>query len=626
MPRHPKHRLDEELSTIDEKLNERERLLRNGLLRQAGAARQHPLDFFNFTARHELTRQRLTALPFQRVFFKFTFDHACCAVWMPPGYSKTACMTTFSLFTMGVDPTSRGAVIGAVVEVAKRPMSAMKEVIENIDAHYPEIRIVFPNLRRSQQYDAAWGNSKFTIERPPGIKEPTAAAYGLDSPSVIGTRLKWVSGDDILTLDNTHSVELREYTKTWFQQVIVRRLDVPDPTLLITEEGRCVITNTPYDPDDLLHELRKPKSQDGKGWPTLMMDAYGGIQVWNAPDWDCDEIRPSAIHQDTKDTRHFRLTAHDSAEFGAAQHPRQAAAGYVVPERASETFPHVDLMEEIPLWPQRYTRAWLKADETATTRSKRAHNLNFRLSAEDVRGKRRLKADDLRQCLELSFLAGVREPAQSWSADPTVWFTTTGIDVGGLGAQGRPDKKRLDHSCLFTMATLMQPLELACPDGVRRVLRPGTRRVLDVQSGQWSALELIYRMQAVHRAFGSTVRVEKNAEQSLLQWMQAESIHIPLYGHTTGNDKHHLSWGVESVFIAFEKHALLIPSNGALPEGEGIEKFVEAAKVYEPPPAHTPDEVMAAWFAFEQARYIWEPPPPPLPMGAEVGLLMAGVR
>lgn len=562
----------------------------------------------------------MTALPHQRVFFKFAHDNPQCAVQLPPGFSKTTCLVAMGVWSLGRDPTSRGAFVGAAAEISRKPAGQALALIEHIDDFYPEIRLVFPHLRPSSVPHSAWSAGKFVVERPPGIRDASCVALGLGSRRVIGSRLEWIFVDDLLTIENTRTPEARAYAKQWLMQIAKARLD--------PSGGRMVVTNVPYDPDDLMHYLAKPSNKElpakarGAGWPTLKMNAQGRIEILNAPDWDCDEIRPSAKEPGT-----FRLVDHDSDEFAPRAYSWSQVRAVLPPERleSSGELQHVDLDDEVPLWPEVFPVAKLDEIEAGDEMSVVAFARNYRLNA-DADLLRRCKKEWLDRSKELASLAGFHTTQGAFGPDGA-WFTTTGLDIGGL-RRGTHD----DSACIFTLATLTVPIVLGGQDaaGKQVILRPGTRRVVEVRYGKWASAELVTKLAQTIRAYGSFARIERNSEESFTQWMDEVDASLPITPHTTGMNKHHAVWGVESVFLAMQKDLFLIPNRDGVILDPDLQRFHDALRDYEPPPAHTDDGIMACWMAIEEARSIWQPPLPgqdagPAPQAGS-GLASIGVR
>lgn len=108
-----------------------------------------------------------------------------------------------------------------------------------------------------------------------------------------------------------------------------------------------------------------------------------------------------------------------------------------------------------------------------------------------------------------------------------------------------------------------------------------------------------------HDAYSSVVAVENNQAQDFIrQWALAERPDLQIHAHNTQvANKRSIDFGVESLFNEFQNSAWVIPCD----ENTGhvhpeIQKLIDGALFYQPPPAHTPDHLMAMWIARERSR------------------------
>ncbi len=141
------------------------------------------------------------------------------------------------------------------------------------------------------------------------------------------------------------------------------------------------------------------------------------------------------------------------------------------------------------------------------------------------------------------------------------------------------------------------------------------RQLLRLETGRWGALELLRRIVRVGRRFpGSIVMVENNGVQQHIvelaqqnrQVLSAEdSGLVAIYPYTTGAKKADPTLGVESMAGEMEAGGWLFPcregEGGAILMPEPVAELVGALESYVPTD-HTPDEIMATWFALEGAR------------------------
>jgi hypothetical protein len=156
----------------------------------------------------------------------------------------------------------------------------------------------------------------------------------------------------------------------------------------------------------------------------------------------------------------------------------------------------------------------------------------------------------------------------------------TGVDL----AVQRHDAA--DHTVLFTIAVF--------PDG--------TRRVLEIEAGRWGAPDILARIQDCYLRFGSIFVVENVAAQDYIVQMLQHSTAIPVIPFTTGRQKAHPEFGVESLAAEFAAGKWEIPCgiNGG-GRGKEIDSWIQELYHYDPT-THTGDRLMASWFAREGAR------------------------
>lgn len=143
-----------------------------------------------------------------------------------------------------------------------------------------------------------------------------------------------------------------------------------------------------------------------------------------------------------------------------------------------------------------------------------------------------------------------------------------------------------DETCLFTLWQR--------PDGVRQVV--------EVLAGKWSGPEVVDRIVDVHQRFGSIVVVENvGAQDYILQFVRRAEATVPVLPFTTGNNKAHPEFGVESIAAEFAAGRWAIPSRNGRATHPEVEKWIQELLLYDPR-SHTGDRLMACWFAREIAR------------------------
>lgn len=161
---------------------------------------------------------------------------------------------------------------------------------------------------------------------------------------------------------------------------------------------------------------------------------------------------------------------------------------------------------------------------------------------------------------------------------PRGYKTYTGVD---LAVQ---QKDTGDLTVLFTIA----------------VDPTGNRHVLNIESGRWSGPEIVARIRDAHVRYQSIVIVENNAAQDFIRQFTLAGAAIPILPFTTGRNKAHPEFGVESLAAEMAGGKWHIPNRGGQMHPE-VAAWVDEMLFYNPA-AHTGDRLMASWFAREGAR------------------------
>jgi len=130
--------------------------------------------------------------------------------------------------------------------------------------------------------------------------------------------------------------------------------------------------------------------------------------------------------------------------------------------------------------------------------------------------------------------------------------------------------------------------------------RYGVRTILNVEAGRWSGPEIISRANSAHVRYQSILVVENNAAQDyLIQFARAGSA-VPIIPFTTGRNKAHPEFGVESLAAEMAGGKWRIPNRNGVMQPE-IAALVDEMLFYSPA-AHTGDRLMSLWFAREGVR------------------------
>lgn len=530
--------------------------LNRALQRRGARMRSNINDFFEFVIRAEHTQERIKLAPHQRVGLDFIVKHDRSVNMWPVGSSKTFSMAGLSLFLLGNDVTLRGAIVSATQGQAAKPLSAVRQHIEEND----RLRVVFPHLKPTVRPGEPWTQTAITVDRPLGIRDPSLVAVGIGG-ALPGSRLNWIIVDDILSMENTATKEQRDKVYEWFDSSVLSRLDPVG--------ARIVVTNTAWHPDDIVHRLR------ARGWPTMRMDILGDVEVWcpdvEGPDGDLIEDPWGAEGDDV--SAEIRPAKEDSfkrtgdVSDGELKNPGwHATLSLTAHDKMSEP--------ERVLWPERFPAKWVAARRREHLPN-RFNQLYRNICRDDATS--RCKQEWVDACKREAITRGVHGFVSSYKGSN---LTVTGVDLAiQLGEEN-------DETAFFTF----------------EVLESGHRVILDIEIGRWSGPVIVDKIFDKQRAYNSIVRVENNAAQDFIrQFALQRDISLPLRPHTTGRVKAHPEHGVEGLFVEMSNASWAIPCDSRMQVDAQTQKWIDACLYYSPT-KHTPDVLMACYFAREQAK------------------------
>lgn len=370
-------------------------------------ARTSLVDFYRLVMRHELTKVPLIPTAHQKLMFSFVEEHHWCVLRMPVGTSKTFASAAITLWLLGNDPTQRGVIVSRTRGQAQKVVSMVSDYITEPDLNAPLV-LIFPWLKRSVRPGDRWTQTVLTVDRPPGIRDPSLQAVGLQG-KIEGSRLSWAVFDDTINEENSNRPEVRVQLQSLIDGRFFSRLDPTD--------SRVVFTNTPWDKEDQTYYLEETAQ-----WPTLEMDIEGYVRYSNAhAAWIRHALdtylRPSTTRIGAEHDW-YRLTEHDPD-----------------PEEAE------------PLWKERYPRE--KIEEMR--RQKLPHEFARQCMCRPLSiDEARCQIDWIERCKARGI--GVVPVSSYTGGQPTY----TGVDL----AFGR--KSVHDKTAFFTYAIL--------PDGSKQIL------------------------------------------------------------------------------------------------------------------------------------------------------------
>lgn len=471
--------------------------------------------------------------------FDLTVAPTACFIANDMVAHNTFCMGALAMWFLGHNPTTRGAIVSATQLQAMKPLSMVRDYIEQS----AELKMVFPKLRRSPAQGHAWTQTAITVERPMGIKDHSLVALGLDG-AIAGSRLNFVLVDDILNRENTATPEQRAKVYEFFDSSILSRLD---PT-----GSRIIVTNTAWHSRDLVHDLKSiPPGPTGelRAWPTLKMSAMGEIRIYNTdfgtegqPGADDlrDGFKVTSSSVETDDY-HCRLTAHDP-----------------------------DPYEEKTLFPLRFPPEALNEirNRHAPIEFSRAYLNEVRNDADAM-----CKDEYITKCKRMG--VGMTMASEYKGLDTTF----TGVDLAVSPKEGA------DYTAFFTF----------------RVLPDGRRLILDVEYGRYAAPEIVRKVIEKGTRFNSVVCIENNAGQDYIRQFASAEANIAVKAYTTGKNKAHPDHGVPALFTEMSHGGWIIPCNERGETTPAVKRFIEECLEYTPS-NHTGDILMACFFAREMAK------------------------
>jgi hypothetical protein len=194
---------------------------------------------------------------------------------------------------------------------------------------------------------------------------------------------------------------------------------------------------------------------------------------------------------------------------------------------------------------------------------------------------------------------GLEYAPKAFPVDPITkrpWYIYIGIDLAS-GRRGRGQRKA-DSTAIFALA--YHPVKKL-------------RRILEIQSGQWKAPEIVARMQALHAKWedcpggGPVFAVEDDATQKLFVDSN-DLVGLRVIGITTGGRKWDPVLGIEQMALTLHAQRWQIPSSATVLDADGDPLVHDALASWQhdmesfSPVEHTPDAMIAGWIADSAAQ------------------------
>ena len=546
----------------------------------AAHARTDLPTFHQFVMRDEATQQRITTQLFQRLIFEFIELFPRCILMMPPGTSKTNCVLSRTMWRIGCDHLRRCMWFSKEDEKAVKAVTTAKVLIEVSS----ELRLVFPDLKPTERSAEPWTQGAIVVDRPAGIKDPTLCAAG-ERMGVAGFRLSDLIVDDVLDQNNTRTKEARDKTWRQHEDVLLHRLDQAPGR---REDTRMVVMNTAWDNDDYLHRLMdSDPDRYGDGWPALLIDIFGNVAIRNVPpeQWNPKALRPAKSNQDANKCA---INPEGPFRIGPSDDAYAAATG--------------DDPDCAPLWWPRFTRDSIAQVQKRMTLV--GFNQAYRLLCRSEETAK-CKMEWIDRCIEngrrgvlsegggtlypphTSMVAASRENRYA-SRNPIVMGVDLAFGVGDAH----------DSNSLSTW----------------EFLPTGHMRLLDIVTMQ-CANSTFMRDFVIEKASGyencqivvETVGAQKMMKDLLLE--KDKGLRIRAFNTSgTGSgltNKWEQTTGVEGMFILISNGAWILPCQPGQRVHDEVQNLINAC-VYFLPSAHTPDELMATWFAITWGRQLYQ--------------------
>jgi hypothetical protein len=242
------------------------------------------------------------------------------------------------------------------------------------------------------------------------------------------------------------------------------------------------------------------------------------------------------------------------------------------PER-SKRYPVLDPETHLSRWPERWSLERIEAKRLDTTPIEFARQ--FLCVARDD-AEARFKKEWIDRCL---MRGNGKTLCYGMNQLPPGFKTYTGID---LAVQ---QKDKSDSTCLFSIA----------------VHPNGDREVLNIETGKWAGPEIVSRIIDAHKRYLSICIVENNSAQDFIIQFARGQFAVPIRPFTTGRNKAHPEFGVESLAAEMAGGKWIIPSQNGFPVNPEVQSWIQEMLYYQPS-NHTGDRLMASWFSREGAR------------------------
>lgn len=273
-----------------------------------------------------------------------------------------------------------------------------------------------------------------------------------------------------------------------------------------------------------------------------------------------------------------RVTEHGFINWiGTPWHPADPMheiakrAAWVSKRYSSVLNPSAPMDQWVPMWPSQFSVERLKRIYDGTTPINFARKYLCEVRMDSASRFQQAWIDHAKD-LGRNHRLYDRQPH---GANGHPWPCFTGVDLGIGQGEGH------DLTSIFTIALDERKRKVVC----------------EIQSGRWTAPDIVARIHSAVFRFNSQVFVEDNQAQAFIaQWAGNDG--LPVRGFTTtGGKKYDEHFGIESLAVEMRNGGWIIPSTASAE----VESWIHEMLFYTPD-SHTGDRLMAAWFARECAR------------------------
>jgi len=143
---------------------------------------------------------------------------------------KSTVVGIFAAWLLSENPNTRILILSAETTLASRMVSHVKHILEN----HPDCRDMMPAVKRE------WGTHRLTINRPPGIREPSVICQGING-NITGLRSDLILCDDVEVPNTCNTAQKREKLRER-----LRELD-----FILSPNGTMVYIGTPHTKDTI---------------------------------------------------------------------------------------------------------------------------------------------------------------------------------------------------------------------------------------------------------------------------------------------------------------------------------------------------------------------------------------